>query len=116
MSPKLPAVTSRPRTAATIQENLFSRLEFEPRRHPACEGPFSPENAQLGVAHGLAGLLALFALTTRVGYTLNGQHVALDKGITRFTRWAQRHSSGTIGWPGPSRRPCQYNLRGSSRV
>nr|CAI77969.1 conserved hypothetical protein [Streptomyces ambofaciens ATCC 23877]CAI78243.1 conserved hypothetical protein [Streptomyces ambofaciens ATCC 23877]CAJ87750.1 conserved hypothetical protein [Streptomyces ambofaciens ATCC 23877]CAJ89028.1 conserved hypothetical protein [Streptomyces ambofaciens ATCC 23877] len=53
--------------------------------------PAASRHAQLGLAHGLAGPLVLLALTTRAGYTVDGQHAALD-------------ASGAIGWPGLCRR------------
>ncbi|MDV6291298.1 lanthionine synthetase C family protein [Streptomyces sp. UP1A-1] len=64
-------------------------------------GTFSTGHANLGLAHGMPGPLALLALAARAGYSVDGQDKALDEGITVLTHWAQPHASGTIGWPGP---------------
>jgi hypothetical protein len=65
------------------------------------DGAFSAGHANLGLAHGMPGPLALLALAHRAGYTVDGQNQALDEGIAVLTQWAQPQASGTIGWPGP---------------
>jgi hypothetical protein len=62
---------------------------------------FRDGHANLGLAHGMPGPLALLALASRAGYTVDGQEQALDEGITVLTQWAQPHAGGTLGWPGP---------------
>ncbi|MFF0698331.1 lanthionine synthetase C family protein [Streptomyces tendae] len=64
-------------------------------------GVFRMGHANLGLAHGLSGPLALLALATRAGYVVDGQDQALDEGVAVLTRWAQPHANGTVGWPDP---------------
>jgi hypothetical protein len=55
-------------------------------------------HANFGMAHGIAGPLALLALTLRDGSTVDG-HTA---SITRICRWLdtwQQHASGLTWWP-----------------
>ncbi|MGX1268073.1 hypothetical protein RKD18_001267 [Streptomyces phaeoluteigriseus] len=65
------------------------------------DGAFSAGHANLGLAHGMPGPLALLALATRAGYTVDGQEKALDAGISVLTHWAQPQAGGSTGWPGP---------------
>ncbi|MCG8971765.1 lanthionine synthetase C family protein [Streptomyces sp. CL12-4] len=63
------------------------------------DGTFSTGHANLGLAHGMPGPLALLALASRAGYTVDGQDQALDEGIAVLTQWAQPQAGGSIGWP-----------------
>lgn len=55
---------------------------------------FPDGHANTGVAHGIAGPLALLALATRRGVTVSGQAEA----ITTICRWLDRRQHGTT-WP-----------------
>ncbi|CAM5253049.1 lanthionine synthetase C family protein [Streptomyces griseomycini] len=63
-------------------------------------GAFSTGHANFGLAHGVAGPLALLALAGRAGCTVDGQEHALDEGIAFLTRWVQQFNGGAVGWPG----------------
>ncbi|MFF4575689.1 lanthionine synthetase C family protein [Streptomyces sp. NPDC001410] len=63
------------------------------------DGAFRTGHSNFGIAHGMPGPLALLALASRAGVTVDGQEQALDEGITFLTTWAQPSSDGTIGWP-----------------
>jgi hypothetical protein len=55
-------------------------------------------HANFGMAHGIAGPLALLALTHRDGIIVDGQTTA----ITRICRWLdtwQQHANGSAWWP-----------------
>lgn len=55
-------------------------------------------HANFGMAHGIAGPLALLALTLRDGITVDGHAAA----ITRVCRWLdtwQQHANGVTWWP-----------------
>ncbi|MEZ0156217.1 lanthionine synthetase C family protein [Streptomyces griseorubens] len=60
---------------------------------------FAHGHANFGVAHGVAGPLALLALARRAGHTVAGQDDALAAGITHLTTWAQPLKGGGTGWP-----------------
>ncbi|MFD7459204.1 MULTISPECIES: lanthionine synthetase C family protein [unclassified Streptomyces] len=62
-------------------------------------GAFATGHANFGIAHGMPGPLALLALSSRAGVTVDGQDRALDEGIRFLTAWAQPSSDGAIGWP-----------------
>jgi hypothetical protein len=62
-------------------------------------GRFAHGHANFGIAHGMAGPLALLALARRAGHTVDGLDDALAEGITHLTAWAQPSSNGSIGWP-----------------
>lgn len=62
-------------------------------------GDFAHGHANFGVAHGVAGPLALLALARRAGHTVTGQDDALVTGITHLTTWAQPLKGGGTGWP-----------------
>ncbi|MFJ9675789.1 lanthionine synthetase C family protein [Streptomyces sp. NPDC101221] len=62
-------------------------------------GRFAHGHANFGIAHGVAGPLALLALTRRAGHTVDGQDDALAEGITHLTAWAQPLDNGRTGWP-----------------
>jgi hypothetical protein len=55
-------------------------------------------HANLGMAHGIAGPLALLALATRNGITISGQDEAIDRICAWLDDWRQ---TGTVGawWP-----------------
>ncbi|MGA5089277.1 MULTISPECIES: lanthionine synthetase C family protein [unclassified Streptomyces] len=62
-------------------------------------GEFTHGHANFGLAHGMAGPLALLALARRAGHTVAGQDDALATGITHLTTWAQPLKGGGTGWP-----------------
>ncbi|MFZ4179880.1 lanthionine synthetase LanC family protein [Streptomyces sp. R02] len=62
-------------------------------------GEFAYGHANFGLAHGVAGPLALLALARRAGHTMAGQDDALAAGITHLTSWAQPFKGGGTGWP-----------------
>lgn len=62
-------------------------------------GQLAHGHANFGIAHGVAGPLALLALARRAGYTVAGQDDALAEGITHLTAWAQPLAGGGTGWP-----------------
>ena len=62
-------------------------------------GDFPHGHANFGLAHGVAGPLALLALARRAGHTVAGQDDALAAGITHLTTWAQPLKGGGTGWP-----------------
>ncbi|GAA2607425.1 lanthionine synthetase C family protein [Streptomyces lienomycini] len=62
-------------------------------------GRFAHGHANFGIAHGVAGPLALLALARRAGHIVDGQDDALAAGITHLTAWAQPFDNGSIGWP-----------------
>ncbi|MFJ8806079.1 lanthionine synthetase C family protein [Streptomyces sp. NPDC102490] len=62
-------------------------------------GRFAHGHANFGIAHGVAGPLALLALARRAGHTVDGQGDALAEGIAHLTAWAQPFDNGSIGWP-----------------
>ncbi|MFI7048968.1 lanthionine synthetase C family protein [Streptosporangium sandarakinum] len=55
-------------------------------------------HANLGMAHGAAGLLALLALATLRGCVVDGQHQALEYLTAWFDRWRQESADGPW-WP-----------------
>ncbi|MEV5271105.1 lanthionine synthetase C family protein [Streptomyces werraensis] len=62
-------------------------------------GEFTHGHANFGLAHGVAGPLALLALARRAGHTVAGQDDAIAAGITHLTTWAQPLEGGGTGWP-----------------
>ncbi|MEV4049142.1 lanthionine synthetase LanC family protein [Streptomyces sp. NPDC049744] len=62
-------------------------------------GRFAHGHANFGIAHGVAGPLALLALARRTGHTVDGQDDALAEGIAHLAAWAQPLDKGSIGWP-----------------
>ncbi|MFJ7773222.1 lanthionine synthetase C family protein [Streptomyces sp. NPDC097107] len=63
------------------------------------DGPFGAGHANFGLAHGMAGPLALLALAGRAGHTVDGQQRALDEGIAFLVQWARPRDGGAVGWP-----------------
>ncbi|MEV0391774.1 lanthionine synthetase C family protein [Polymorphospora rubra] len=55
-------------------------------------------HANLGMAHGAAGLLALLALATRAGRQVDGQTEAIERLCTWYDHWRQE-TSGQAWWP-----------------
>lgn len=55
-------------------------------------------HANLGMAHGAAGLLALLALAVRAGRQVDGQTGAIERLCAWFDRWRQETSHGPW-WP-----------------
>ncbi|KES02973.1 hypothetical protein BU52_33010 [Streptomyces toyocaensis] len=62
-------------------------------------GRLAHGHVNFGIAHGIAGPLALLALARRAGCTVVGQDDALAEGIAHFTTWAQPLDGGGTGWP-----------------
>ncbi len=63
--------------------------------------PLSPTpggHANLGMAHGAAGILAFLALAARRGHTVEGQQDAIKSLCTWFDRWRQDSDDGPW-WP-----------------
>lgn len=60
--------------------------------------PTSGGHANLGMAHGAAGMLALLSLATIHGCTVDGQHDAIAVLTDWFDRWQQDSSHGPW-WP-----------------
>ncbi|WP_018501546.1 lanthionine synthetase LanC family protein [Parafrankia discariae] len=63
--------------------------------------PLSPTpggHANLGLAHGAAGILALLALAARAGHTVDGHHDAIISLCAWFDQWRQ-DSDGGPWWP-----------------
>ncbi|MGW7067099.1 lanthionine synthetase C family protein [Streptomyces sp. NPDC054855] len=57
-------------------------------------------HANFGLAHGVAGPLALLALCARSGtVTVSGLDNALDEGCRVLTSWARPLNGGGSGWP-----------------
>ena len=52
----------------------------------------------LGLAHGVAGPLALLALAWRDGIRTNGQREAVERIVALLSRWRIEHDDGP-GWP-----------------
>ncbi|PWU57232.1 lanthionine synthetase [Micromonospora sp. S4605] len=65
-----------------------------PERRPSPVGG----HANFGMAHGIAGPLALLALSHRDGITVAGHTTAINR-ISRWLDTWQQHSRGTIWWP-----------------
>lgn len=63
-----------------------------------CAPAFTDGHANLGMAHGIAGPLALLALAMRHGITVHGHVDALERICTWLDTWQQAHSSGPW-WP-----------------
>jgi lantibiotic biosynthesis protein len=57
-----------------------------------------PDGVDLGLAHGLAGPLALLGIAARRGVSVPGQHEAVDATARRLVRCARRDSEGPY-WP-----------------
>ena len=55
-------------------------------------------HANLGMAHGAAGILALLALAARAGHVVEGQHEALERLTDWLENWRQ-HSPDGPWWP-----------------
>ncbi|WP_106398919.1 lanthionine synthetase C family protein [Actinocorallia populi] len=66
--------------------------------HPDPALPTPGGHANLGMAHGAAGILALLALAARAGHIVNGQREAIESLIDFFDRWRQDSSEGPW-WP-----------------
>ncbi|MGI5213398.1 lanthionine synthetase C family protein [Plantactinospora sp. CA-290183] len=66
--------------------------------HPDPSLPTPGGHANLGMAHGAAGLLALLSLATRHGRVVDGQTEAIDALCDWFDRWRQDSDDGSW-WP-----------------
>ncbi|MGW1056984.1 lanthionine synthetase C family protein [Micromonospora rubida] len=56
-------------------------------------------HANLGMAHGAAGLLSLLALADRAGHQVNGQTEAIERLSVWFDRWRQDDAAQGPWWP-----------------
>ncbi|MEU8216762.1 lanthionine synthetase C family protein [Micromonospora taraxaci] len=56
-------------------------------------------HANLGMAHGAAGILALLALAMRHGHIVEGHAEAIDQLTRWFDRWRQYDADGGTWWP-----------------
>ncbi|MFG2042129.1 lanthionine synthetase C family protein [Dactylosporangium sp. NPDC048998] len=56
-------------------------------------------HANLGMAHGAAGILALLALAMRHGHVVDHHTEAIDRVTDWFDRWRQHDTDGTVWWP-----------------
>ncbi len=56
-------------------------------------------HANLGMAHGAAGILALFALAMRHGHVVEHHAEAIDQLTQWFDRWRQHDADGGSWWP-----------------
>ncbi|MGP3775407.1 lanthionine synthetase C family protein [Streptomyces sp. SDT5-1] len=56
-------------------------------------------HANFGLAHGVAGPVALLALSARAGITVANQNKVLHEGIRILTHWARPLHGGGTGWP-----------------
>jgi hypothetical protein len=59
---------------------------------------FPGGHAGSGMAHGIAGPLALLSLATRAGITVPGQHAAITRICAWFDRWSTATTRGRA-WP-----------------
>ncbi|MFD3736022.1 lanthionine synthetase C family protein [Streptomyces sp. NPDC058632] len=63
-------------------------------------GPAWPAgHGNFGMAHGVAGPIALLALSTRAGHTVAGQHQALTQGCRLLEQRAHYLTNGSPTWP-----------------
>ncbi|GAA3348787.1 lanthionine synthetase C family protein [Amorphoplanes nipponensis] len=60
--------------------------------------PLDGGHANLGMAHGIPGPLALLSLTLREGITVAGQTAAIGRICSWLDTW-QQHLNGTTWWP-----------------
>jgi hypothetical protein len=67
-------------------------------RDPDPLAPTPGGHANLGMAHGLAGVLALLSLAASGGYSVEGQAEAIAFAADWFERWRQ-HGPGGPWWP-----------------
>ncbi|MEW1922239.1 lanthionine synthetase C family protein [Streptomyces sp. NPDC088360] len=56
-------------------------------------------HANFGMAHGVAGPVALLALAARAGHLVPGRHEALAASCRLLERWAQPAPDGGAAWP-----------------
>jgi len=66
--------------------------------HPDPTLPTPGGHANLGMAHGAAGILALLALAARAGHTVDGQREAIENLADFFCQWRQDSADGPW-WP-----------------
>ncbi|HUY48796.1 MAG TPA: lanthionine synthetase C family protein [Streptosporangiaceae bacterium] len=59
---------------------------------------FAGGHANFGIAHGIAGPLALLSLATRNGVTVDGQDQAIGRICSWLDAWRQDHGTGSW-WP-----------------
>ncbi|KPI02186.1 Lanthionine synthetase C family protein [Actinobacteria bacterium OK074] len=64
---------------------------------PVEELPYGHGN--FGLAHGVAGPIALLALSARAGMVVPGQHEALSHACRLLQQWSSRTPSGAAAWP-----------------
>ncbi|GAB7048479.1 lanthionine synthetase C family protein [Catenuloplanes indicus] len=56
-------------------------------------------HANLGMAHGAAGILALLALAMHHGHLVDGHAEAINDLTSWFARWQQTDTNGATWWP-----------------
>ncbi|MYU02159.1 MULTISPECIES: lanthionine synthetase C family protein [unclassified Streptomyces] len=56
-------------------------------------------HGNFGLAHGVAGPVALLALAARAGHTVPGQHQALTAACDLFEKWLRPLPDGGQSWP-----------------
>ncbi|RNL85556.1 lanthionine synthetase C family protein [Halostreptopolyspora alba] len=98
---------------------------------PLSHGDFSGGHANLGLAHGISGPLALLALALRSGVTVDDQHTAIRRictwmdhwrapgpGGTRWPRWVTRaqHRNGNGAETNPALLAWCYGTPGQARA
>ncbi|MEV6527457.1 lanthionine synthetase C family protein [Longispora sp. NPDC051575] len=66
--------------------------------HPDQLAPTPGGHANLGIAHGAAGILAVLSMAVRTGYEIDGQFAAIGELTASFDRWRQEDQHGTW-WP-----------------
>jgi lantibiotic biosynthesis protein len=67
--------------------------------HPDPLLPTPGGHANLGMAHGAAGILALLALAIRHGCLVDGQLDAIDRLVAVFDAWRHLDADGNSWWP-----------------
>ncbi|WP_327326636.1 lanthionine synthetase C family protein [Streptomyces sp. NBC_01210] len=56
-------------------------------------------HGNFSTAHGVAGPIALLALCTRAGHTVQGQRDTLEQACSLLEEWSQRLPDGGTAWP-----------------
>ncbi|WUV84637.1 lanthionine synthetase C family protein [Streptomyces sp. NBC_01476] len=90
----LVSLTAPMRFEGTVLPGWWVPHDPRLRRSP----DFPGGHANLGIAHGITGPLALFAQALRRGVTVDGQHEAIDTICTWLDTWRQNADLG-VWWP-----------------
>lgn len=103
--------------------------EFDPSGHRSA--PFAGGHGNLGMAHGVAGVLSLLAIGARAGVVVDGQTNAMIRICDWLDRWRQgtetapwwpqwitltEHRTGAVTQPGPLRPSWCYGTPGVARA